>query len=607
MVRPTGNKKAKSKRISLKQKHKVAERVRDHQRKERRLARQEKASGGGNKLKADPGIPNLHPLKPELLRKAEEEKEKLLAEKERQRQRRRAVLDNKRKLTSLESLQADAERRSAEYEELRDSVLPADSAAAATADGTSENSRKAYYKEFKKVVDDADVILEVLDARDPLGCRCKRVEEAVRAAGPGKKLVLLLNKIDLVPKEVVQAWLVHLRRELPTIAFKASTQTQKSNLAQSSKDTISDVSDSQCYGASTLIKLLANYTRNAGIKTAIRVGIVGYPNVGKSSVINSLKRARVVGVAPTPGHTKVVQEVALDSKIKLLDSPGIVFSKTMSDEDLILRNCVKLETLADPVKPVDVILSRCNHAQIMERYVVPAFDSTVTFLQHLARRIGRLKRGGVPDIVAAARVVLQDWNSGKISFYTLPPKNAAPKDKGPISSEVVSQWAAEFDIASLLLEEEDTVMTALVPEKDHHGLVMESAGRMSDDEEEQMEDDAGGAAMEEEKQFITSVKKTHEKEKAGAVAKKGSKKTVEEEINPQLGKDLKKTLKQKKKSERKQAVLDAPAYDVLRDFEALPGQIVSASEEEEEGEDDDQGMEQDEEGEQLGNDDEDDF
>merc|ERR1712013_322420 len=89
--------------------------------------------------------------------------------------------------------------------------------------GVTDTSAKAYYREFKKVVDAADVVLEVLDARDPLGSRCKEVEQGV-VVGGGKRLVLVLNKADLVPRENLQAWVKYLRNEYPTIAFKASTQ-----------------------------------------------------------------------------------------------------------------------------------------------------------------------------------------------------------------------------------------------------------------------------------------------------------------------------------------------------------------------------------------------
>lgn len=112
---------------------------------------------------------------------------------------------------------------------------------------------------FVQVVEAADVILEVLDARDPIGCRCPQVEQAVIQSGTNKKIVLVLNKIgklskwghfkelnlirnsvfcvnnftltpDLVSKEIVEKWIKYLRNEFPTVAFKASTQQQNKNL-----------------------------------------------------------------------------------------------------------------------------------------------------------------------------------------------------------------------------------------------------------------------------------------------------------------------------------------------------------------------------------------
>ena len=94
-----------------------------------------------------------------------------------------------------------------------------------------DGSASAFYKEVSKVIEAADVILEVLDARDPLGTRCRQMEEAVRAF-PHKRVVLLLNKADLVPRDNIAKWIKYLRRELPAIAFKASTQNQRKRLGQ---------------------------------------------------------------------------------------------------------------------------------------------------------------------------------------------------------------------------------------------------------------------------------------------------------------------------------------------------------------------------------------
>jgi nuclear GTP-binding protein len=141
-----------------------------------------------------------------------------------------------------------------------------------------------------------------------------------------------------------------------------------------------------------------------------------------------------------------------------------VFAKNASEVELVLRNVVKLESVEDPVAPAEAILRRCNkdqvcpaclvcvsHAQVMQRYLVPRFESTMEFLQHLARRQGRLKKGGVPDNEAAARILLQDWLDGRLSYYTMPP--AEHHMPSHLSSTVVGELAKEFDIDALVDEE----------------------------------------------------------------------------------------------------------------------------------------------------------
>lgn len=124
----------------------------------------------------------------------------IAAEKERQRVDRQALFAKNRALNpdqqDLLSLAKNAASRGRAFDASSGGIVDS-FGVATTVDGglTKDNSRKAYYREFKKVVDGSDVILEILDARDPLGCRTKQIEEMIMASGTNKRVILILNKI----------------------------------------------------------------------------------------------------------------------------------------------------------------------------------------------------------------------------------------------------------------------------------------------------------------------------------------------------------------------------------------------------------------------------
>ncbi|KAJ3099974.1 Guanine nucleotide-binding protein-like 3 [Phlyctochytrium planicorne] len=437
-----GAKKPKSKRQSASKQYKISKKVNEHNRKMRKEA---KNAPTRSKLKKDPGIPNLFPMKEQLLEKIKDLKSSKGSEPIANIHK---TLDAEKRLEEMRRL---AEARSLAFQEA--AANPEDVVFEPAAEGRKDNSKKAYYKEFQKVVELSDVILEVLDARDPLGCRAKQVEEYVMNAGASKRIILVLNKIDLIPKQVAEKWLKYLRQQLPTVAFKASTQSQRTHLSRSnvSTDIASDelLSSSECLGADNLMQILKNYSRNSGMKTTITVGVIGFPNVGKSSVINSMKRTRVCTVGSTPGITKFAQEVLLDKNIKLLDCPGIVFGRATSEEDkwkVLLRNCVKVELVEDPVGAVDFLLSKCKIDHLVELYNIPYCSNSKDLLILLSKKRGKLRKGGVPDLDSTARSILVDWNSGKIPFYTVPPKEQVLEN----SSSIVTSWSEEFKLPDIV-------------------------------------------------------------------------------------------------------------------------------------------------------------
>lgn len=549
--------KKESKRMTCRKRYKIEKKVREHNRKVRK---EDKLNANKKKKSKDPGIPNLYPFKEQLLKQIQEKKEKEADEKAKRKEQKQKQATRKRK---LQDLQKDAEKRAKLFEKRQENEVIQNKE---FTKGPVEDSKKTFYKEFKKVVEASDVVIEVLDARDPLGCRCPQLEELILASGKRKKLVLLLNKIDLVPKDIAEKWLKYLRNEYPAVLFKASTQTQKKKLAQS-KVTVNEASEdllktSNCVGAGTLLKLLGNYCRNQGVKSTITVGIVGFPNVGKSSVINSLKRGKACNVGSTPGVTKNMQLVELDTHVKLLDCPGIVMATGSSDTQIILRNAVKVETLDDPVKPVEAILNRCNKAQVMEKYCVADYSTTMEFLSMFAKRLGKLRKGGVPDILAAAKMILQDWNGGKISFYTHPPERKTTEHD---SAQIMQYLGAEFDLKALEEEEKDDLdgLTAamdaalvLGPGKPTDMEDVESLEQEDGDEEDSDDEDDSEAMGDSdvEGNEEAAVIQMHVKQKANIVGGDSGKKKViftEDMSNQQVNRNKKKAFKSQQKEERK--------------------------------------------------------
>ena len=412
---------------------------------------------------------------------------KLAEEKERRRQAQRNGSGGK--ATNLTELMAQANQKQNEY----DAKVGAPNNNNVDNDGVrtistshGQQSRRAYLRSLKKVIESSDVILQVLDARDPLGTRIHSAIESGILSHFDKRMVLVLNKIDLIPKSNVNDWLTYLRKGHPTVALKAGTTQSRSNESGKSSGVgqtkgENALNSSLAVGVDGLLQLLKNYARSSGEKskkknkTCITVGIIGYPNVGKSSILNSLKRFRAVGVSSRPGFTTSLQEVVLDKNIRLIDSPGVVFDDDTSKlgAGAILRNGIDADSIDDPIPAIQELLERCTMESLMMTYNVPAFpqgpEGVMTFLAMVARTKGRVLKGGIPDKTMAARLVLKDWNKGKIPYYSVPPNDnssdvdmtGAGASSGGSDAKIVSKFSEEFDTNKIMEEHDKELMEGL--------------------------------------------------------------------------------------------------------------------------------------------------
>jgi nuclear GTP-binding protein len=195
------------------------------------------------------------------------------------------------------------------------------------------------------------------------------------------------------------------------------------------------------FGKGSLITLLRQFSTLHASRKQISVGFIGYPNTGKSSIINTLRKKRVCTVAPIPGETKVWQYITLMKRIYLIDCPGVVPpSQGDSEEDILLRGVVRVENVEHPAQYVEAVLRRTQTKHIERTYDLKFAEyenDAIEFLSILARKGGRLLKGGEPDVDGVAKMVLNDFLRGKIPWFTAPPKKEGVVEVVEEAEEVV--------------------------------------------------------------------------------------------------------------------------------------------------------------------------
>jgi nuclear GTP-binding protein len=236
--------------------------------------------------------------------------------------------------------------------------------------------------------------------------------------------------------------------------------------------------------------------------------MVGYPNTGKSSIINTLRKKKVCVVAPIAGETKVWQYITLMKRIYMIDCPGIVPpNQDDTDEDLLLRGSVRVENVEYPAQYIEAVLRRVQPRHLQRTYDIHDYEDGVMFLEQLCRKSGRLLKGGEADIDGAAKMVLNDWIRGKIPWFTPPPykegEEGAPVKEGREGRLGEMSKKRKRDGESVATA--SVADTTVAPQGDDDdeddefgGFSEEDEVEVDDDEDEDDDEEEGGTLLENE-------------------------------------------------------------------------------------------------------------
>ena len=264
--------------------------------------------------------------------------------------------------------------------------------------GHTENIRKQKEKIpklVKDIVEISDIVLEILDARFIQETRNRELEKLIKLKG--KKIIYVLNKADLVDlKSKIQE--IGLLEISPYIFVSCKERKGVSRLRD-------------------YIKAEAKKTHITDRK--VQVGIIGYPNTGKSSLINILSRKSSAGTASEAGFTRGVQKIGLTSNIVILDTPGIIPESEYSHtrEEAIKKQVKVGARTSNRIRNPEMFISelmRTHSTQIEKFYGIDAKGDTEVLIEQLGRKRNFLRKGGVVDEDRTSRTIIKDWQEGRI-------------------------------------------------------------------------------------------------------------------------------------------------------------------------------------------------
>ncbi|RDW89550.1 ribosome biogenesis GTPase [Coleophoma cylindrospora] len=340
------------------------------------------------------------------------------------------------------------------------------------------------WRQLWRVIERSDLVVQIVDARNPLLFRSDDLEKYVKDVDPRKENLLLVNKADMLTLEQRQAWADYF--QAAGIAYKffsaqlakerneaedldddeeeseededvaeasLAKQTEKLEVGDSADQASEDDSEEDEADEEESTRILTteeledlfllhapeNPDSGSDAPRKTQIGLVGYPNVGKSSTINALIGSKKVSVSSTPGKTKHFQTIHLSEKVLLCDCPGLVFPNFATTKaDLVCNGILPIDQLREFTGPAGLVASRIPQQFLEAVYGMKintrpleeggtGIPTAEELLMAYAKARGFTRTGqGQPDESRAARYVLKDYVNGKLLFCQPPPLDIDP-------------------------------------------------------------------------------------------------------------------------------------------------------------------------------------
>ena len=296
------------------------------------------------------------------------------------------------------------------------------------------------WKQLWMTVEKGEILFQIVDGRNPLYYRCPDLEKYIKEVDKNKEIILIVNKADLMNDDLRKNWADYFKtHNIKYIFFSAVNEIEKMEKGESlSQPEKIDQSDYRIFTRNELVqyikeigetiqkeeKSIENKNNNKSknqANNALMVGFIGYPNVGKSSIINVLMKTKKAAVANIPGRTKHYQTLFLPEEqnlnilpksICLVDCPGLIFpSFTTSKADMLVNGIYPIDTLSDIYNPIQIIINLIPSKILSNFYKItlPDIYSAKQFLQIIAKKRGFYTGNGLPEEAKTAKLILRDY------------------------------------------------------------------------------------------------------------------------------------------------------------------------------------------------------